>query len=164
MARLIRSSMTLIHNVEVRDLQVNADERGNLVDVFREDWDEYDPMPTMSYFSMTYPGIIRAWHRHLEGQVDHFVCLKGRIKIGIHDDREGSPTQGEVNTFVIGEHNQQVVRIPGECWHEFEAISDVPTLLINHPSELYDYENPDGERIPYDTDEIPFDWEEVPHG
>jgi len=49
----------MIHDVEVRDLQVNADERGHLVEVFREDWDEYDPEPAMSYYSMTYPGITR---------------------------------------------------------------------------------------------------------
>lgn len=155
--------MSSIHDVEVRDLQVNADERGHLVEVFREDWDEYDIDPAMSYYSMTYPGIIRAWHRHLEGQVDHFVCPQGRIKVGIYDEREDSPTKGELDTFVIGEHNQKVIRIPGKCWHGFKAIGDEPSLLINYPTALYDYENPDEERIPYDTDRIPLDWEADPH-
>lgn len=154
----------MIQGVEVRDLQVNADERGHLVEVFREDWDQYDPGPAMSYYSMTYPGITRAWHRHHRGQVDYFTCPKGRIKIGIYDDREESSTQGELNTFVIGEHNQKVVRIPGECWHGFKAIGDDPAFLINHPSKLYDYEDPDEERLPYDTDKIPLDWDEEPSG
>ncbi|KPN29288.1 dTDP-4-dehydrorhamnose 3,5-epimerase [Halolamina pelagica] len=110
-----------------------------------------------------YPGIIRAWHRHLEGQNDHFVCPQGRIKVGVYDDRDDSPTQGELNTFVIGEHNQKLIHIPGDCWHGFKAIGDKPALLINYPTELYDYENPDEERIPYDTDKIPLDWEEPPH-
>jgi len=153
----------MIEGVEVRDLQVNSDERGHLVEVFRADWDEYEPTPSMSYYSMTYPGVIRAWHRHLEDQIDYFVCPQGRIKIGIYDEREKSPTNGELNTFVIGEHNQQVVRIPGECWHGFKAIGDRPSILINYPTKLYDYENPDEERIPYNTDRIPLDWEEPPH-
>jgi hypothetical protein len=29
--------------------------------------------------------------------------------------------------------------------------------------DVYDYEDPDEERLPYDTDEIPLDWEEPPH-
>ena len=154
----------MIQGVEVKELQVNADERGHLVEIFREDWDVYEPEPAMSYYSMTYPGVVRAWHRHNEGQVDYFVCPKGRIKIGIYDDREGSSTQGELNTFVIGEHDQRAVRIPGDCWHGFKAIGDEPAFLINFPTNLYDYEEPDEERLPYDTDEIPLDWEEEPHG
>ena len=154
----------MIDGVEVRDLQVNADERGHLVEVFREDWELYDPEPAMSYYSMSYPGVVRAWHRHRRGQVDHFVCPKGRIKVGVYDDREGSPTREELNTFVVGEHNQQVVRIPGDCWHGFKTIGDEPTFLINFPTKLYDYDNPDEERLPPHTDEIPFDWDEQPHG
>jgi dTDP-4-dehydrorhamnose 3,5-epimerase len=154
----------MIEGVEVRDLQVNADERGHLVEIFRDDWDLYDPEPAMSYYSMSYPGVVRAWHRHERGQIDHFVCPKGRIKIGIYDDRDGSATRGDLDSFVIGEHSQQVVRIPGDCWHGFKAIGDEPAFLINFPTNLYDYENPDEERLPPDTDEIPLDWNETPQG
>ena len=154
----------MIDGVEVRDLRVNADERGHLVEVFREDWELYDPEPAMAYYSMTYPGVIRAWHRHIRGQVDHFTCPSGRIKIGIYDDREGSPTAGEVETYVVGEHEQRLVRIPGACWHGFKAIGDTPAILMNFPTNCYDYDDPDEERLPHDTDEIPFDWEANPHG
>jgi len=154
----------MIDGVEIRDLQVNADERGHLVEIFREDWGMYDPEPAMSYYSMTYPGIVRAWHRHTRGQVDHFVCPKGRIKVGVYDDREGSQTREELNTFVIGEHNQRAVRIPGDCWHGFKSIGDEPAFLVNFPTVLYDYDDPDEERLPYDTDRIPLNWNEEPHG
>ena len=154
----------MIEGVERRDLRVNADERGHLVELFREDWAIYDPRPSMAYYSMTYPGVIRAWHRHTRGQVDHFVCPSGRIKVGVYDDRDGSATAGEVDTFVIGEHDQRLVRIPGACWHGFEALGDRPALLVNFPTNLYDYDDPDEERLPYDTDEIPFDWETELHG
>jgi len=154
----------MIDGVEIRELQVNTDERGHLVEMYREDWEIYNPDPAMSYYSMTYPGVVRAWHRHHEGQIDHFVCPKGRIKIGIYDDREGSPTEGELNTFVIGEANQCAVRIPGDCWHGFKAIGDRPAILINFPTALYDYEEPDEQRLPHDTDQIPLDWQEPPHG
>lgn len=154
----------MIHDVAVRDLQVHADERGHLVEIFREDWEEYSPRPAMSYYSMTYPDTVRAWHRHTDGQVDHFVCPKGRMKVGIYDDREESPTAGELNAFVIGEHDQKVVRIPGDCWHGFKAIGNEAAFLVNFPTNLYDYDDPDEERLPYDTDRIPLDWDEKPHG
>lgn len=154
----------MIEGVETRSLQVNADERGHLVEMFREDWDIYEPDPAMAYYSMTYPGVVRAWHRHARGQIDHFVCPKGRIKVGIYDDREDSATRDELTTLVIGEHDQQAVRIPGACWHGFKAIGDGPAFLVNFPTKLYDYENPDEERLPHDTDEIPLNWETEPHG
>ena len=153
----------MIRGVIKRKLQMNADERGHLVEVFREDWELYDPAPAMTYYSMSYPGVVRAWHKHRRGQVDHFVCPKGRIKVGIYDDREDSPTQGDLDTFVIGEHNQQAIRIPGDCWHGFKTIGNEPAFLLNFPTKLYDYDDPDEQRLPPDTDTIPLDWDETPH-
>jgi len=66
----------VIEKVRVRELQVNADERGHFVEVFREDWELYDADPSMAYFSMTYPGVIPAWHRHTRHQADYFACPK----------------------------------------------------------------------------------------
>jgi dTDP-4-dehydrorhamnose 3,5-epimerase len=56
-----------------------------------------------------------------------------------------------------------MICIPGDCWHGFKAIGDTPSLPINYPTQLYDYDDPDEEHIPYDTDRIPLDWEEPPH-
>ena len=153
----------MIHGVEVRDLQVNADERGHLVEAFREDWELYDPGPKMGYYSVSYPGIVRAWHRHVEGQVDHFACPVGRIKVGIYDDRESSPTREELDTFVVGEHDPKAIRIPGDCWHGFKVVGDARAVVLNFPTALYDYDDPDEERLPYDTDAIPLDWDAEPH-
>jgi dTDP-4-dehydrorhamnose 3,5-epimerase len=153
----------MIDGVTFRELDVNSDERGHLVEVFREDWGVYEHKPKMSYYSLTHPGVVRAWHRHLKGQVDHFVCPRGKVKVGIYDERSGSDTEGELNTFIIGEQSHEAIRIPGECWHGFKAIGSTESMLLNFPTELYDYDEPDEERIPYDTDRIPLDWDLEPH-
>lgn len=155
----------MIHDVKVRELQINTDERGHLTEIWRSDWDFYagENEPEMSYFSETYPGIIRAWHRHNRGQIDHFVIPRGKAKVCIYDDREESPTHGELDTYIIGENNMNALRVPGDCWHGFKAIGDKRVFMINFPTNLYDYDDPDEERLPYDTDRIPFDWEEPPH-
>lgn len=155
----------MIHDVELKELEINSDVRGHLTEIWRSDWEFYagEDEPAMSYVSETYPGIIRAWHRHHCGQIDHFVVLSGKAKVGIYDDREGSPTQGELDTYIIGENNTNAIRVPGDCWHGFKAIGDERALMINFPTNLYDYDDPDEERLPYDTDRIPLDWEEPPH-
>jgi dTDP-4-dehydrorhamnose 3,5-epimerase len=155
----------MIDGIELKQLKINADERGSLMEVWRDDWEFYggEDAPAMSYISITYPGIVRAWHRHMRGQIDHFVVVDGKIKVGVYDDRKGSSTQGELDTYVIGEGNKQVIKLPGDCWHGFKALGDGRAMLINLPSKLYDYTNPDEERLPYDTDRIPLDWEEPPH-
>ena len=155
----------MIDGIELKQLQVNADERGSLMEVWRDDWEFYggEDAPAMSYVSITYPGIVRAWHRHKRGQIDHFIVPHGKVKVGIYDDRKGSQTRGELNTYIIGEGSAEAIRIPGACWHGFKAVGDSRSTLLNFPTNLYDYEDPDEERLPYDTDEIPLDWDEKPH-
>lgn len=155
----------MIHDVETKHLQMNVDERGHLTEMWRADWEFFqgDDEPKMSYFSETHPGIIRAWHRHHRGQIDHFVVPRGKAKVAIYDEREKSPTHGNLETRIIGEGQMNAIRVPGDCWHGFKAIGDERVLLVNFPTNLYDYEDPDEERLPYDSDRIPFDWEEPPH-
>ena len=155
----------MVHDVAVKNLQINVDERGSLTELWRSDWEffEGEDRPEMAYVSHTYPGVIRAWHRHTRGQIDHFVVINGRATVGIYDDREDSPTRETLDTYVIGEGNMNAIRVPGDCWHGFKAIGTEPAILVNFPTSLYDYEDPDEERRPYDTDEIPYDWEEPPH-
>jgi dTDP-4-dehydrorhamnose 3,5-epimerase len=156
----------MIHDVEVRNLQMNVDERGSLTEIWRDDWEFYQggDEPEMSYFSVSDPGAIRAWHRHNPGVIDHFVVPRGMVKIAVYDDRESSPTQNELDTYFIGEKHMKAVRVPGDCWHGFKIIGDKQAVLMNFLTNLYDYENSDEEQLPHDTDKIPLDWEEAPSG
>ena len=147
----------MIHGVEVRDLKMNSDERGILVEMIRKDWIIY-VNPAMAYFSISHPSVIRAWHQHLRGQTDFFCVMSGMVRVVIYDDRENSPTKGQLNEIVTGEDNMKLIKIPGECWHGFKVIGNKPAVLINFPTKLYDYENPDEERLPPDTKKIPYDW------
>ena len=36
--------------------------------------------------SVSYPGMVRAWHKHERGQVDHFLAVRGAMKICAYDD------------------------------------------------------------------------------
>ncbi len=152
----------LIDGVELKQLKKNVDERGYLCELLRKDWGVYKEF-AMTYFSITFPGVVRGWHRHPKNkQIDNMSILQGTGKIVVYDDREDSSTKGIVNEFVLGEDNPTLVRIPGECWHGFKALGVKPVLLINFPTALYDYEKPDEERLPPDTNKIPYDWKLAP--
>jgi dTDP-4-dehydrorhamnose 3,5-epimerase len=157
----------LIEGIEVKKLEKHPDERGVLVELLRKDWSIFKEF-TMTYFSWTYPGVVRAWHRHPKTKQIDFLCvLQGKAKIVVYDQREISLTKGMINEFFIGEDNMVLLKIPGECWHGFKALGNKPVLLVNFPTKLYNYENPDEERLPPDTDKIPYNWKlapELKHG
>jgi dTDP-4-dehydrorhamnose 3,5-epimerase len=148
----------VIQGIEIKELKKNVDERGFLCEMLRKDWSIFNEF-TMTYMSVTYSGVVRAWHRHPKTkQLDIFCVVFGMAKVVVYDQREGSPTKGLINEFVLGEDNMILLKIPGECWHGFKAIGTKPTLLFNFPTELYNYEAPDEERLSPNTDQIPFDW------
>ena len=147
----------MIQGVEIKQLARHADERGFLMELLRSD----DPVFTkfgQCYVSMNYPGVIRAWHWHKK-QDDFFVVVKGMIKVGLYDLREGSPTQGETAELYLGDNNNIVVKIPVGVVHGYKTVGTEPSLLINFPSEVYNPQEPDEYRLPWDTDQIPFDWD-----
>ncbi len=148
----------MIEGVAVRALKKNADERGWLMEVLRQDWGDVFLGFAQAYVSLNYPGVIRAWHYH-KRQTDVFVCLAGMIKVPLYDARASSPTRGKVVEYFIGEDNPLAIRIPPGVYHGYKTIGSKASLLLNFPSELYDREQPDEFRIPYNSPDIPYNWE-----
>ena len=145
----------MIEGVQIKQLTKHADERGYLMELLRSD----DPIFTkfgQAYVSMNYPGVVRAWHYH-QKQDDFFVVVRGMIKVGLFDAREGSPTRGEVNEIYLGDNSSVVLKIPVGVMHGYKTVGTEPSLLINFPSEVYDAN--DEHRLPWDTDQIPFNWD-----
>jgi dTDP-4-dehydrorhamnose 3,5-epimerase len=146
----------MIDGVLVKKLNRLVDERGYLMEILRNDEELFDKFG-QAYVSACFPGMIKAWHCH-EVQFDHFCCLQGNLKIGLFDEREDSPTNGQTQTIVIGVLNPCLVRIPPYVWHGFMAAGDETAVVLNLPTETYNYEQPDElRRAPHDP-EIPFIW------
>ena len=146
----------MIDGVEVRKLRLIPDERGYLMEMLRSDWEEYDKFGQV-YITAVYPGVVKGWHYH-KIQTDHFICVHGMAKVVLYDGREGSPTNGEVNEFFMGDQNPMLLKIPSGIMHGFKGIGQEMTLIVNVPTELYNYEQPDEYRLPAHTDVIPYDW------
>jgi dTDP-4-dehydrorhamnose 3,5-epimerase len=146
----------MIEGVVVKQLRLIADERGWLMEILRRDWDIFGKFGQV-YITSSYPNVVKAWHMHKK-QTDFIACIKGMVKFVLYDGRESSPTFRETNEFVIGEKNPQIVKVPPEVWHGFKTLGEEYTIVVNIPTELYDYEKPDEYRLPPDTDKIPYDW------
>jgi dTDP-4-dehydrorhamnose 3,5-epimerase len=71
-------------------------------------------------------------------------------------------SKSTLTNAAIGEHTQQAIRIPGDCWHGFTVVGTEQDVLLNVPTNRYD-DDPDEERLPPDTEKIPMDWDEHPH-
>ena len=159
--------------VKTYDIVLHPDERGFFSEALRADWRELLGEDNMAQanISYSYPGIIRAWHRHVRGQVDYFLVLQGALKICAYDDRNDSPAmKGKLIEIVASSRKPQLVRVPGIYWHGMKTVSTKPSLTIYFATRLYDYENPDEERRSWNDPTIvdpktgkPFDWDRPPH-
>jgi len=104
-----------------------------------------------------YPGVVKGWHYHKK-QYDNMAVVKGTMKIVLCDGREDSPTYREVNEFFAGEHNPILIHIPPYVYHGFKCVSQEEAIVVNTPTETYNYEEPDEFRVhPHDND-LPYDW------
>lgn len=164
-----------LEGVRVYELNILPDERGFFGEVLRQDWQNFiDEWITQVNVSYSYPGIVRAWHRHLRGQVDYFLVLKGAMKICAYDDKTKSFAE------VIGsEEKPALIRVPGHYFHGTKTASSEPSLTVYFVTQLYDYKDPDEERRPWNDPGVvpseingskkdtrvnkPWDWFYPPH-
>ena len=146
----------LIEGVRHKQLKVIPDERGRLMEMLRSDDDLFIKFG-QAYLTTAYPGVVKGWHYH-KMQVDHFIVVKGMMKIVLYDAREASPTHGVVNEFFMGKHNPMLLQIPPFVYHGFKCISEQEALVVNLPTEVYRHDDPDEFRAPAHDPAIPYDW------
>lgn len=147
----------MIEGVMVKKLRVIPDERGRLMEILRMD-DEMFRKFGQVYMTTAYPGVVKGWHYHKK-QYDNMAVAKGMMKIVLYDGRPDSSTCGEINELFAGEHNPVLIHIPPYVYHGFKCISQEEAVVINTPTEVYDYREPDEFRVhPHDND-IPYEWD-----
>ena len=147
----------MIEGVKTKKLRVIPDERGRLMEILRCDEEIFEKFGQV-YVTTTYPGVIKGWHYH-KVQTDNVTVIHGMLKLVLYDAREGSPTKGEVNEFFLGIHNPMLVQIPKGVYHGWKCISQQEAIVVNSPSEPYNYEKPDEYRVSFDSPTVPYDWE-----
>jgi dTDP-4-dehydrorhamnose 3,5-epimerase len=146
----------MIYGVIIKKLKVIPDERGRLMEIFRADDNFFEKFGQV-YMTSAYPGVVKGWHYH-KRQFDNMAVIKGMMKIVLYDSRKESATFGEINEIFAGIHNPVLVHIPPFVYHGFKCISEDEAIVINTPTEVYNYQEPDEFRLPAHNSNIPYDW------
>lgn len=147
----------MIEGVKTKKLKVIPDERGRLMEMLRCDDELFIKFGQM-YMTTVYSGVVKGWHYHKK-QVDNMVVIKGMMKVVLYDFREDSPTRGEINEFFMGDYNPILLQIPTMVYHGLKCISETEALVINCPTEPYNYQQPDEFRVDPHKNDIPYHWE-----
>ena len=165
-----------LKGVKAYELNILPDERGFFAEALRKNWKELleDEWITQANISYSYPNIVRAWHKHTRGQIDYFLVLKGAMKICAYEEETGKMAE-----VIASSEKPTLVRIPGKYLHGTKTVSNEPSLTVYFVTKLYDYQNPDEIRRPWNDQTIipteingkkddprvgkPWDWFRPPH-
>jgi len=144
----------MIQGVECKVLKVHPDDRGYFMEILRED-DPFFTRFAQSSYTLTLPGVVKAWHYH-NVQDDLWFVVSGMAQVGLYDLRPDSPTCGQTNTFYLGEHNRALLVIPHGVAHGYRVLGSQPMGLVYYTTQVY---NPADElRRDWDDPEIGFNW------
>ncbi|MCB0129271.1 MAG: dTDP-4-dehydrorhamnose 3,5-epimerase family protein [Caldilineaceae bacterium] len=123
----------LIQGVKFTRLRAFGDDRGRFLETFRKEW---FPERTWAIFqtnrSDSAAGVLRGLHYHFK-QVDYWYVPSGKVRVGLADLRQGSPTFQATQVIELGDHNQMGVFIPVGVAHGFYALTDATlTYLVDN--------------------------------
>ncbi len=144
----------MIQGVHLRPLKQIPDERGKVMHMLRRDDPGFEQFGEI-YFSLVYPGAIKGWHLHARMTLNYAV-VTGMIKLVLYDDREGSPTRGELMELFTGKDNYVLITIAPGIWNGFKGVGVEPAIVANCATEPHD--PTEIMRMDPFTDKIPYDW------
>lgn len=147
-----------IDGVVVREVLHVPRDHGVITETYRPEWDPTGAPVVHVYQSRLFPGVIGAWSCHMK-TVDRLFVNQGHLKVVLYDAREESGTHGRIMELFTGDARPAFLVIPIGVWHGLQNLGSTDALVLNYPTNAYDYEDPDHYRLPYDAPEIPYRWQ-----
>jgi dTDP-4-dehydrorhamnose 3,5-epimerase len=118
----------------------HVDDRGWLVETFREDW--FPPQlregirPAMSYVSLSAPGVCRGPHEH-RTQTDYLVFPgPSTFRVYLWENRPGREPEDGL-ALELGEEKPGLLLVPPGVVHGYRNIGDRDGYVINYPNRLF---------------------------
>jgi dTDP-4-dehydrorhamnose 3,5-epimerase len=146
----------MIEGVKVKQITKHCDDRGFFAELVRDDENILERFGQAS-MSMSYPGVIKAFHYH-EEQDDLWFFPSGNAQVVLYDLREDSKTKGETNVYYMGEENQVLLLIPKGVAHGYRVLGEKRCTIIYFTTKSYNATDPDEKRLAWNDPEIGFDW------
>ncbi len=122
-----------IAGVKFTQVRAFGDDRGRFMETFRKEWfPERSWEIVQANRSDSQAGVLRGLHYHFH-QVDYWFVVKGTVRVGMADLRQGSPTFGASQVIEIGDNNLMGVFIPVGVAHGFYTVTDATlTYLVDN--------------------------------
>ena len=149
-----RASLGPIEGVVVADRAQIVDDRGKVAHMLRADDPLFEKFGEV-YFSWVNPGRVKAWHLH-EVMTLNYACPHGEVVLVLYDQREGSPTFGNLSKVVLSPEHYHLVKVPPGVWNGFMGMAAYPSVVCNCASIPHDPR--EIVRVPYDDPMFPYDW------
>ncbi len=146
----------MIEGVIVKPLRTISDERGSVLKMQESSDPEFKGFGEI-YFSTVYPGVVKGWHLH-EANILNYSVVRGTIKLVMFDDREGSPTRGELMEMFLTDRERVLVQIPPGVWNGFKGVGTSEAIVADlttlpHSDDVMERHDPrDRTFIDYDWD------------
>ena len=146
-----------IDGVTIREVLHVPRDHGVITETYRPEWDPTGAPIVHVYQSRLFPQAVGAWSCHMK-TVDRLFVNQGHLKVVLYDGREESPTRGQVMELHVGDARPAFLVIPIGVWHGLQNLGASDALVLNYPTNPYNYKDPDHYRLPYDSEEIPYTW------
>lgn len=145
----------MIDGVKIIPLRQIPDERGKIMHMLKITDPHFTQFGEI-YFSTGFPGVVKAWHKR-KTMTSNVAVILGRVKWVLYDDRENSPTKGELLEIFLGEDNYSLLQIPPGVTSGYKTYGETVSLVANCTDEPHQ----DDGKINIDPfkNSIPYHWD-----
>jgi dTDP-4-dehydrorhamnose 3,5-epimerase len=145
----------LPHGVVWRELTTHADDRGDLTELFRAEW-QAGLAPVQWNFVRSEGNVLRGVHAHPRHD-DYLIVLHRRMLLGLKDLRRDSPTHDLAAMVELDGEHLSAIFIPHGVAHGFYFPSEA--LYVYAVSHYWD--RSDELRCRWDDPELALAWQAV---
>ena len=143
----------MIHDIKITPLKILSDKRGKVMHMLRKDSAVFQKFGEI-YFSTIFKNSVKAWHLHKEATLN-YVCVKGKVKLVLFDDRKESKTFGKYQELILSPEDYFMVTIPPLIWNGFKGLDNSESIIANcitlpHDEKEIVRKNPDDKYFKYD--------------
>ncbi len=144
-----------IDGVRLVTLDRHEDARGSFTEIFCSHWDSGID-PTQWSLVRSAPGVLRGMHVHLRHD-EYVMVVSGRMSVGLHDLRPGSPTAGVGAVYELDGGTDVFLSFPRGIAHGW--LAHEPTVHVQAVSEAHDfYGDDDNNGCHWSDPELGIDW------
>ncbi len=119
----------MIEDVIITRLKVIKDDRGKVMHMLRNDSPVFKNFGEI-YFSTINFNSVKAWHLHKEATLN-YVCVKGKVKLVLYDDRKNSSTKGKIKEYDLSPEDYYLITIPPNIWNGFKGLDKEESIIAN---------------------------------